>query len=143
LVLVINYSNFLIKKKFAENIKAFLPYVALVLVLVGLEYFEVFKISEFIGGIMNFMVKNPYLCIVPVLITIGLYLWNFNYLRSNFYLDASLKGKTTQVEATDLSWTKKFGDIAPFLQNDLKLIWRNKRPKSTVWMCLFFAGYGL
>lgn len=143
LVLIINYSNFLIKKKFAENIKAFLPYVALVLVLVGLEYFEVFKISEFIGGIMNFVVENPYLCIVPILIAVGMYFWNFNYLRSNFYLDASLKGKATQAEATDLSWTKKFGDIAPFLQNDLKLIWRNKRPKSTIWVCLLFSAYGL
>ena len=143
LVLIINYSNFLIKKKFAENIRAFLPYVALVLVLVGLEYFEVFKVSEFTGGILNFMIENPYLVIVPVLAAIGLYFWNFSYLRNNFYLDSGLKGKATKVEATDLSWTKKFGDIAPFLQNDLKLIWRNKRPKSTIWMSLLLTAYGL
>src|SRR5690606_2612439 len=107
-----------------------------VLILIGLEYFEVFKVSEFIGGIMNFMVENPFLAVVPVLIAVGLYYWNFSYLKNNFYLDSGLKGKSTKVEATDLSWTKKFGDIAPFLQNDLKLIWRNKRPKSTIYMCL-------
>lgn len=143
LVLVINYANFLIKKKFSDNLKAFLPYVIAVLILVGLEYFEIFKVSEFIGGILNFMVENPYLAVVPVLIAVGLYYWNFSYLRNNFYLDSGLKGKATKVEATDLSWTKKFGDIAPFLQNDLKLIWRNKRPKSTIYMCLLFAAYGL
>lgn len=143
LILVINYSNFLIKKRFTDNLKAFIPYIVAAVILVGLEYFEVFKISELIGAAMNFLLKNPYLAIVPILIAIGLYMWNFNYLRNNFYLDASLKGKSSQATASDLSWTKKFGNIAPFLQNDIKLIWRNKRPKSTVWMCLLFAAYGL
>lgn len=143
MVLIANYTNFLIKKKFAENLKAFLPYAIIVLVLVGLEYFEIFKISEFIGGIFNFLLEHPYLAVVPVLIVLVLYFWNFKYLRNNFYLDASLKGKSTKIEATDLTWTRKFGSIAPFLQNDLKLIWRNKRPKATVWVSLLFVAYGL
>ncbi len=143
IILAINYANFLIKKRFSDNIKAFLPYIAIAAILVGLEYFEVFKTSELIGSTMNFLLENPFLAIVPILIAIGLYSWNFNYLKNNFYLDASLKGKSTQAGSADLSWTKKFGNIAPFLQNDLKLLWRNKRPKSTIWMCLLFAAYGL
>jgi hypothetical protein len=134
IILAINYANFLIKKRFSDNLKAFLPYLAIAVILVGLEYFEVFKTSEIIGAALNFLLENPYLAIVPIVLTIGLYRWNFNYLKNNFYLDASLKGKSTQAGSADLSWTKKFGNIAPFLQNDLKLLWRNKRPKSTIWM---------
>lgn len=143
IVLVINFSNFLIKKKFTDNLKAFLPYIIIILVLAGLEYFEIYRTSELIGAAMNFLVENPFLALVPIMMVIGLYVWNFNYLKTSFYLDASLKGKSTEVETSNLSWTKRFGEIAPFLQNDLKLIWRNKRPKSTIWMCLLFGAYGL
>jgi hypothetical protein len=38
--------------------------------------------------------------------------------------------------------TKRFGAIAP-LQLDLKMIWRNKRPKTTIWMSLIILFYGL
>jgi hypothetical protein len=143
LVLAVNYANFLIKKKFAENLKSFLPYLFVALILVGLEYFGIFMISKSIGSIFNFLLENPFLAVIPVLIVIGLYVWNFNYLKNNFYLDVSLRGKTTDAETTDYTWTKRFGSIAPFLQLDLKLIWRNKRPKTTIWMSLLFLAYGL
>jgi len=143
LVTAVNYANFLLKKKFSENIKSITPYLVVALVLVGLEYFEIFKISEFTGGLIGFLLEYPLLVIIPILIAIGLYLWNFNYLKNNFYLDSGLKGKSTQVETTDLGWTKRFGDIAPFLQLDMKLLWRNKRPKTTIWFSLLFLCYGL
>src|SRR5690554_1803901 len=143
LVAAVNYANFLLKKKFAENIKALLPYLAAALVFVGLEYFEVFSITAFFGTMLDLLIAHPYLAMVPVLLVIGLYFWNFNYLKNNFYLDAGLKGKSTEAETSDLAWTKRFGSIAPFLQLDLKLIWRNKRPKTTVWFSLIFLLYGL
>jgi hypothetical protein len=43
LALIVNYANFLIKKKFAENIIAFLPFVA-----TGLVFFLVWIIMEFL-----------------------------------------------------------------------------------------------
>ena len=45
LTLIVNYTNFLIKKKFAENIKIFLVFVVFGLALVAVEYFNIFKIS--------------------------------------------------------------------------------------------------
>lgn len=143
LVLVVNYANFLLKKKFTNNLKAFLPYISIVLVLVGLEYFEIFKTTELIGSVMNRVLVYPILALVPMLMAIGLYVWNFNYLKNNLYLDASLKNKNEEIGTANFLWTKKFGNIAPFLQNDLKLIWRNKRPKATIWMSLLFAAYGM
>ncbi len=143
LIMAVNYANFLLKKKFADNIKALIPYLIIALALTGLEYFEVFSITAFFGSELNFLLLHPYLAIVPILLAIGLYIWNFNYLKNNFYLDSGLKGKSTEVETSDLAWTKHFGSIAPFLQLDVKLIWRNKRPKTTVWLSLIFLLYGL
>jgi len=143
LVLCVNYANFLIKKKFADNILAFLFFAILGGTFVGLEYFEIFKISSFIGSILNSLLLNPILVLAPLLLLSGLYFWNFNYLKSNFYLDNTLKSKIKEAKTTDLSWTKSFGEIAPFLQLDLKLIWRNKRPRTTVFMSFIFLLYGL
>ncbi|WP_396178556.1 DUF5687 family protein [Flavobacterium sp.] len=143
MILTVNYANFLIKKKFADNLKALLPYLILALILGSLEYFEVFKITIAFGQFFTLLLKQPFLVIVPVLLSIGMYFWNFAYLRNNFYLDSSLKTKSKDVQTTDLSWTKRFGDIAPFLQLDLKLILRNKRPKTTVYMSLMILAYGL
>jgi hypothetical protein len=144
LALIVNYTNFLIKKKFAENIKTFLVFVTLGLVLVALEYFNFFKISATTGIVLNTLVDQPLLVIIPILILAGIYFLNFNYLKNNFYLDNSLQSKSQEeATTTDLGWTKRFGEIAPFLQLDLKLIWRNKRPRTTVWMSFIFLAYGL
>jgi hypothetical protein len=143
LVLCVNYANFLIKKKFADNILAFLVFAILGGTFAGLEYFEIFKISSFTGAILNSLLLNPILVLAPLLLLAGLYFWNYNYLKSNFYLDNTLKTKIIEAKTTDLSWTKRFGEIAPFLQLDLKLIWRNKRPRTTVFMSFIFLLYGL
>ena len=47
LTLSVNYANFLIKKKFADNIIAFFLFVILGGTFVALEYFEIFKIEKF------------------------------------------------------------------------------------------------
>lgn len=143
LALILNYANFLIKKIFAENIKAFVAIVVLGLLMVGLEYLEIFKISILLGSILDTLIKQPALALVPIVILIGLYFLNFNYLKNNFYLDSSLKSKVQKTNTSDFSWTKWFGEMAPFLQLDLKMIWRNKRPKTTIWISFIFLAYGL
>lgn len=144
LALIVNYTNFLIKKKFAENIKIFLVFVVFGLALAAVEYFNIFKISTAIGTALNTLTEQPLLVIIPILILVGIYFLNFSYLKHNFYLDNSLQSKTQQeATTTNLGWTKRFGEIAPFLQLDLKLIWRNKRPRTTVWMSFLFLAYGL
>jgi hypothetical protein len=143
LALIVNYSNFLIKKKFTDNIKTFLPFVALGLLFFGLDYFGVFKISRLSGTVMDAVVLQPILVLVSMLILGVLYFLNFNYLKSNFYLDNSCQSKVEEAKTSDLTWTKRFGEIAPFLQLDIKMIWRNKRPKTVIWISLIFLAYGL
>jgi len=75
-------------------------------------------------------------------ILVGCYILNFNILRQKLFLDSGLKTKIKEVNTSNLEWTKRFGDIAPFMQLDLKLIWRNKRTKSSVWMGIFLMNFG-
>ena len=143
LTLCVNYLNFIIKKRFTENLKALIPVIILALSLALLDYLEIFEISYYFGELLNYLVLNPYLAIVPVILAILLYLWNYQNLKSKFYLDANLKSKSKEANTKEFGWTKRFGSIAPFLQQDIKLIWRNKRPKTTIYMSLILLGYGL
>ena len=141
--LTVNYANFLLKKKFADNLKALFPYLGTVAVLGALQYFDVFSTTEAFAWALNQILMQPWLAILPVLIAFGLYKWNQHILLKRFYLDDSLKGRVQQANTTNFEWVRKFGDIAPFLQLDLKLIWRNKRPKTTIFLSLLIMGYGL
>ena len=143
LILSINYLNFLLKKKFADDLKALLPYLIVALVFYGLERFDVFSITKMFGAGLNYVLEMPFLALLPLLLAFGLYLWNQKVLKSRFYLDESLKGKVTEAKSQDFTWLRRFGGIAPFLQLDLKLIWRNKRPKSLIYISLLIMGYGL
>ena len=134
-----NFLNFLINK---SNI-VFYVLISFLALLIGLEYFEVFKISQPIGIAFNALYNNPILAIIPLLIFIGLYFINFNFIKKEFYLDDAVSKKIKEVNATDLSWMNRFGSIAIFLKNDVKLIWRNARPKQVMMMSFLFLFYGL
>ncbi len=118
LTLSVNYLNFLINK----NNTIFYIIVTILFALVGLEYYSVFAISKPIGVAFNALYNQPYLMIIPLLLVIGLYYANFIYIRKGFYLDDAVSKKIKEVNATDLSWMDRFGSVAPFLKNDIKLI---------------------
>ncbi|HEY9185068.1 MAG TPA: DUF5687 family protein [Salegentibacter sp.] len=143
LSLCVNFSNFIIKKRFTDNLKALIPIILVIVLLAALEYFQVFEISLYFGRLLDYVVAMPYLAVIPVVVLVVLYKWNQQNLESKFYLDAGLKGNKITNDTRDFQWTRKLGSIAPFLQLDLKLIWRNKRPKTTIYMSLLLVGYGL
>ncbi|UZH56614.1 hypothetical protein JRG66_07110 [Salinimicrobium tongyeongense] len=141
--LSVNYLNFLLKKRFADDLKALLPYLVVALVLYALERFEVFSITEVFAEGLNYVLEMPFLALLPLLLVFGLYRWNQKVLKSRLYLDESLREKVTEAKSQDFAWLRRFGGIAPFLQLDLKLIWRNKRPKTLIYISLLILGYGM
>ena len=142
-VLIINFLNFIIESFSAEKELSFLPIIIVVGVLFGLDYFDVLPMKSLIGDSFIGIANNPILILIPIAILLLCYGYNFKILKGKLFLDSSLKSKVTEVKAADLSWTKRFGDIAPFMQLDLKLIWRNKRTKSMAMLLLIGLLYGL
>ncbi len=135
----VNYLNFLINKKNT----VFIAVVLLFAGIITLVYFDIFPVGAFFGKLFNAIVANPVLAIVPLLISFVLYYINFKDIHSNLYLDDVLKKKQEKVNTSDLSWAANFGDTAVFLKNDIRLIWRNKRPKMVFFMSFIFLPYGL
>jgi hypothetical protein len=143
LVLIINFLNFIIEAFSEKTELSALPLIVFLGSLFALNHFEIISITTLIGDGLTAIANNPILISVPLAILVALYIFNFKILREKLFLDSSLKSKVTEVKAADLSWTKRFGDIAPFMQLDLKLIWRNKRTKSSVFIVVIGLLYGL
>lgn len=143
LVLVANGLNLLIQKKITAKLKTLIPFLAIVSILYGLEHFGIFSITNLTGEFFNFILENPIVGLVFVPVIGILYYLNFKMLSENLYLDAYLKNDAEKFDESNFSWTNRFGKSAPFMQLDLKLIWRNKRAKNTVWLSLLFLLYGL
>ena len=142
-VLIINFLNFIIEAFSAKTELSFLPVIVVVGALFGLDYFNILPMKSLIGDSLISIANNPILILIPIAVLALVYGYNFKILREKLFLDSSLKSKVTEVKAADLSWTNRFGDIAPFMQLDLKLIWRNKRTKSMAMLLVIGLLYGL
>ncbi|WP_296382436.1 DUF5687 family protein [Winogradskyella sp.] len=143
IVLIINFLNFIIEAFSAEKELSFLPIIIVVGVLFGLDNFELLPMKSLIGNSLIGIANNPILILIPITVLLLCYGYNYKILKGKLFLDSSLKSKVTEVKVADLSWTKRFGDIAPFMQLDLKLIWRNKRTKSMAMLLVIGLLYGL
>jgi len=134
-----NFLNFLINK---NNI----AFGALIVLLIGgflVQHYQFFDLPGAVGKGFDFIYENPIYALLGVFVLGVLYRLNFKQLRSLIYLDEAVSQKVKQANSADLSWTDKLGDVAPFIKNDLRLMWRNKRTKSSIWMLAVGLAYGL
>lgn len=121
----------------------FYSIVAVLIALGTLMYFNIFDITTLTEPIFNAFYAMPYLAIIPIALAFMLYKMAFSYYRKNFYLDAGLATKVEIVETENMSYLDRFGSVSTFLKNDIKLIKRNKRSKTTVLLSALLLFYGL
>ena len=143
LTLSVNFANFIIKKRFTDNLKALIPVMLIIAILALMEYFKIFESSFWFAKGLNAIFTVPFLAIIPVMFFLILFKWNQKDLENKFYLDGTLNENKKNADTKEFLWTSRFGELAPYLQLDLKLIWRNKRPKTAIYMSLLLLGYGL
>jgi hypothetical protein len=134
-----NFLNIILTNK--DNV--FTIFIAVVLILAGLQYYHFFTITDYTSLFFEGLFHTKWLFLLPVVVVIGLYYYTFNYLKSNLYLDAGLSTKHEIAKTENLSWLNQFGSLGTFLKNDIKLIKRNKRSRTTVLMSFMFLFYGL
>lgn len=116
---------------------------AILAILGGLHYFDYFDITEFTAPFFQGLYENSYLFLVPVTVTCMLIFFAFGSFAKKLYLDDGLATKSQTATTENLDWLDRFGKTATFLKNDIKLIKRNKRARSTVLVSILFLFYGL
>lgn len=142
-IIAIIYSNNFINIIINNKDSVFYPIIAVIAILAGCQYFEVFDITTYTAPFFNMFSSTPWFSIVLWAIAIGLYYVAFRHFKKNLYLDAGLATKHTVVKTEDYTWLNRFGNLGIFLKNDIKLIRRNKRSKMAVITSFVFLFYGL
>ncbi|MFV8341593.1 DUF5687 family protein [Flavobacterium sp. XS2P39] len=139
LVYINNFLNILLSNK--DNLLAI--FIGIIAVFVALHYYQLFNITSYSAPFFDGLFHTKWLFAILVLILTGLYYFTFNYFKSNLYLDAGLSTKDEIAKTENLTWLNQFGTLGTFLKNDIKLIKRNKRSKTTIGLSIMFLFYGL
>ncbi len=140
-----NYLALYIKRKANLNGWIFLI-AAAVIILIGLSDFlwHLFSIRRISYLFFGHLINHPALALLPVLLGIVMYYLNFLYLKENLYLEELGSRKSSSYKSsTDYPFLSRFGNIGDLVANEIKLILRNKRSRSSLIMGLFFMFYGL
>ncbi|WP_298314704.1 DUF5687 family protein [uncultured Aquimarina sp.] len=112
-------------------------------VLGGLHYFGYFDVTLYTAPFFQGLYESKFLFALPIVAAIVLYIIAFKSFVKDLYLDAGLATKSETVKTENLEWLDRFGKTAVFLKNDIKLIKRNKRARTTVLVSVLFLFYGL
>ena len=139
LVYINNFLNVILSNKD----QLFGMFLAIVVVLGGLQYYDYFDITLYSTPFFEGLFHTLWLFLVPMSILGFLYYYTFQYFKKELYLDAGLAIKGEIAKTENLSWLNQFGTLGTFLKNDIKLIKRNKRSKTTILMSGLFLFYGL
>ncbi|QMU64399.1 MAG: hypothetical protein GKR88_08935 [Flavobacteriaceae bacterium] len=134
----LNFLNFLINK----NSLAFWFSVIIIGGLALLRQFQIFDITIYSRMVFDTIYDLPVLSLLGILLLAIVYYCNYKYLRTKVYLGAVVSDKKKKVTSANLSWADRLGDVAPFIKNDIRLIWRNKRTKTVFLISFLFVLYG-
>ncbi|RZJ29252.1 MAG: hypothetical protein EOO48_07945 [Flavobacterium sp.] len=121
----------------------FIIFGGLVVGFAMLQYYGMFDITLYTAVYFEALFHTKWMFVLPVLLLIGLYTITFHYFRDGLHLDTGLKTKQDVAKTEQFEWLDQFGTMGTFLKNDIRLIKRNKRSKTTVVMSFLFLFYGL
>ncbi len=94
---------------------------------------------QFIGDFFVAVYRHKILVFIPLILLSVTVVMLYYYFKKRFYLDDAIKGhKKNKVQTMNLTWTERFGITGSLIRNDLRLIWRNARPKQSLYGFIIF-----
>jgi len=110
--------------------------------LFAVNHFGIVDLSGGLGKLLDLILVNPVLAIVFLILPVLFYFLNVRFLLSRMFVNL-VSGKQKAEQVRDYSWLDKLGETGRFIALELRLIWRNKRPRSVAMMTVIMLAYGL
>lgn len=144
LELTSNFKLIYFKRKFTLNPKLILVLIAGIATLIALDKFDLFSISSISLWYFTQLNNNWLWVFLPLFSASFFVFWNLSLIRQNSYLD-DLSPKKTEGEnlSAKLNLLQNFGKTGELILGEVKLILRNKRSKSVIYLIPVFLLYGL
>jgi len=144
LILLAVFNHFLIlyiKRKTILSSWWLVGFFVVIAVLGLCDYFHLFSLRNLSVALFFPLLTYPWLAVVPFILAIAAWWNNYIFLYRNLYLE-DIEKKDKRKESADYAFLDRFGTIGELIAVDLKLIFRNKRPRSLLVMSLIFVLYG-
>lgn len=109
----------------------------------GLAYYEVIPLLDYSENVFNSFYDRPYFTLLAIALFAGLWWICFNHVKKEFYLDQGLEDKKTFGKTENIAFLNKYGAIGSFINNDIKMLRRNKVTKGVLIGSFMFIFYGL
>ncbi len=145
LIFMIFVNHFLaiyIKWRTNESNYFFYGFLSVAAAIFAINYFGIFDFVITFGKLFDLVVQYPAVVVIFPLTITALYILNRNYLYNRFYID-ELSQKKKEGSTYDFSWLNQIGEYGKMLSLEVKMITRNKRPRTTAIMSVLFIFYGL
>lgn len=109
----------------------------------ALAYYEILPVLSYSQEVFYNLYDKPYLILVPVILFAGLWMVCFRYIYEEFYLDKGLEAKKQIGKTENIAFLNKYGAIGTFINNDIKMMKRNKVTKGILIGSFMFLFYGM
>ena len=144
LVSITLFNHFLalfIKRKTILNQWWLIGFFVVILLVGGADYYHIFSLRNGSATLFTSVIHAPALCFIFLVLAVASWYNNSIFLRKNFYLE-NLEKSSGEKKSTDYNWLQKFGSYGDLIGVDIKLILRNKRPRSLLMLSAIFLFYG-
>ena len=142
-IMALIYANNFINVLLNNKDSVFYSLLAIVVSLGLAQYYQAFDVTNYTQPFFQGMYSTNFLFLIPILLAIVTYYFSFDYFKKNLNLDTGLAKKSDEAKTENFNWLNQFGTLGTFLKNDIKLLKRNKRSRTTVIMSFLFIFYGL
>ena len=135
-----NFLNFSLKKYFSKRPLLILLLLAFVGLFLFLDISKIISGSSFFASGLIYLANAPFLIVIPIAITVITYTLAYFVLKNNSYIEDTITNQRTKTES--FVFLNRFGEMGDLIGIELKMILRNKRPKSVLYVSVLFLAYG-
>jgi hypothetical protein len=132
------YLVFYLQKKIAWKHGLLIPVLTILFVIIAYEIITSFSIKDISAGILGGILNYPIFAFIPLFLLTFIYYINFTSLAKHFYSDDLKKRKVKDKKFRNFSVFDRMGEIGLYMALELKMIFRNRRPRSLFYYSFMF-----
>lgn len=140
-------SNFLttyFKRVFYNKPLAGFAYGGVLALLMVANFYNIVNVNAFSASLFSAISSSPVLMLIPFLVAAGAYYANYVYMQNKLYPESFVSKKKQKTDRLqNIKYLGSLGHIGDLMLLEIKLLWRNKRPKSSLPFLPFALLYGL
>jgi hypothetical protein len=134
-----NFLNWNLKRYFQLKPILTIVFLLLLVACIYLDFNQMIHISGYFAAMMVYLSDLGIAAPLVIALLAGIYFLTFIKIKRQLYLeDLVIAKKKNSSYGGRLKFLETKGELGQLILLEIKLIWRNKRPKTLVFMGLFF-----